>query len=102
MKKLIGIGLILIVTLTALSIGIVGAGSPTTILDEQEGEIATSKSSIDDRTSSLENQLAVSIQHVEDMRIIYNRNMVILFSLAGALLITGIISIVLVRKVWII
>ncbi|GAH90598.1 unnamed protein product, partial [marine sediment metagenome] len=52
-------------------------------LDEQEKEIAALRNSVDNKTLSLENQLALSRQHTEDMRTIYNRNIVILFSLIG-------------------
>jgi len=71
----------------------------SSILDKQEGEIAALKSSIDNRISSLENQLALSIQHVEGVRIIYNRNIVILFGITGALAITSMVAIIKIRKI---
>jgi len=67
-------------------------------LDEQEKEIAALRNSVDNKTLSLENQLALSRQHTEDMRTTYNRNIVILFSLIGALVISNIVIIAKIRK----
>lgn len=67
-------------------------------LDVQEEEIAALQNSIDSKMLSLENQLAVSRQHTEDMRIVYNRNIVILFSLVGALVIMNVLAFVKLYK----
>ncbi|GAI00256.1 unnamed protein product [marine sediment metagenome] len=67
-------------------------------LDEQEKEIAALRNSVDSKTLSLENQLALSRQHTEDIRTVYNRNMVILFSLIGALIISNIVIAVKIRQ----
>lgn len=69
-------------------------------LDVQEEEIAALQNSIDSKMLSLENQLAVSRQHTENMRIVYNRNIVILFSLVGVLVITNIIAIIKIRRIY--